>query len=881
MPENQRQDESEIRNRMRFLGERIKHHQILYYKEDRPEIPDVDYDRLVNELKSLEGKHPHLSDSNSPTKNIGGEPDKSFSQVHHTTPMLSLHNATSIGELHDWSRRMMRRLESQASVKTNVAPAATPATTLMPANAASGRSAGALTDEPVLSPDATESAITDNVAGNATSEMEDESHHLGVYAVELKFDGLAISLCYENGILVRASTRGDGQVGEDVTENAKVIGDIPNRLNSGAPAVLEVRGEVYLRLSAFRKLNETQLARQGKTYVNPRNAAAGSLRQKNAKITKERDLSFWCYQMTTVEHSDEDAAGILSHIDALNWLDSLGLPVNEHARKVDDLAAVEEYISEFTDRRHELDYEFDGIVVKVDDFSVQAALGSDAKAPRWAIAYKLPPEECSTLLRDIEVSVGPTGQVTPFAALEPVVVGGATVSTATLHNEDQVAAKNVRPGDTVIVRRAGNVIPEVARSVLSARPDWSKPWVFPRSCPVCSEKLQRDKNMSATFCVNYDCPRQIRRRIEHFVSRGAMDIEFLGELTIDLFVTEGLLSDPADIYSLDFNQVAKVKNFEALTLDIVNAAMNNGEREASILLLSRLGIPGIREGKATILVSAFATLQDLRAASPEELQKASGVGSKLAELIRAWFDNSENQAIIDDLCSQDNQRILNRLIVMPSSEPRWVKNLRNAIEASKRRGLSRLLYALMIPEIGQTNAETLASGFGGLDRIIAASEDELTAVEGFGPIIAKSVYDWFANPRSLQLVERLEAAGVDTQVATPGALKTDSSGALVAVSGSDSTISNALSGKIVVLTGKLDGLTREQAKTAVQACGGKCTTSVSTSTTMLIAGSKPSKIKVSKAVTAGVRVVNVENKNNFFEFLKTGHLLAESIEPGS
>lgn len=881
MPENRHQDESEIRNRMRFLGERIKHHQILYYKEDRPDIPDVDYDRLVHELESLEGKYPHLSDSNSPTKNIGSEPDKSFSQVHHTTPMLSLHNATSISELHDWHQRMMRRLESQASTKTNVAPATTPATTLIPATAASSSSSGVLADEPALLPDATESAITDDIASSTTSEMDDESHHLGVYAVELKFDGLAISLCYENGILVRASTRGDGQVGEDVTENAKVIGDIPNRLNSGAPAMLEVRGEVYLRLSAFRKLNETQLARQGKTYVNPRNAAAGSLRQKNAKITKERDLSFCCYQMTTVEHSVEDAAEILSHIDALNWLDSLGLPVNEHARKVDDLAAVEEYIGEFTDRRHELDYEFDGIVVKVDDFSVQTALGSDAKAPRWAIAYKLPPEECSTLLRDIEVSVGPTGQVTPLAVLEPVVVGGATVSTTTLHNEDQVVAKNVRPGDTVIVRRAGNVIPEVAGPVLSARPDWAKPWIFPRSCPVCGGKLRRDESASATFCVNYDCPRQVRGRIEHFVSRGAMDIEFLGERTIDLFVTEGLLNDPADIYSLDFHRVAKVKNFEALTVDIVNAAIRNGEKQASILLLSRLGIPSIGRGKASMLASAFETLQDLRAASSEELQKAKGVGSKLAGSIRTWFDNSENQAIVDDLCSQDNRRILNRLMVMPNSEPRWVKNLRNAVEVSKQRSLSRLLYALVIPEIGQTNAETLANRFGSLDRIIAASEDELTAVEGFGPIIAKSVYDWFVDPRSLQLVERLKAAGVNTQVAAPGALKTDSSGALVAVLDSDSTISNTLSGKVVVLTGKLDGLTREQAKTAVQACGGKCSTSVSASTAMLIAGSKPSKIKVSKADAAGVRIVNLENKDNFLEFLKTGRMLAESIKPGS
>ena len=354
----------------------------------RPEIADADYDSLIVELIGLEDAYPQWRYAHSPTQNVDIPPDTTFAPVRHTKPMLSLHNALSIGELRDWQSKVLRRLGSRA------------------------RSAEA-----------------------------------SAYAAELKFDGMAISLRYEEGVLARGTTRGDGRVGEDVTPNVRTISDIPDRLGPGAPAVLEARGEVYMRVSAFEALNQAQQARGAKAYVNPRNAAVGSLRQKDASVTAGRGLSLWCYQLVAAETADgRPVPGIASHTGALEWLAALGLPVNEHSARLEGLAAVERYIDEFARLRHSLDYQFDGMVVKLDDLAVQDALGADAKAPRWAIAYKLPPEERSTLLEGIEVSIGPSGQATPFARLEPVFVGGVTVSTATLHNEDQVAAKDVAPG---------------------------------------------------------------------------------------------------------------------------------------------------------------------------------------------------------------------------------------------------------------------------------------------------------------------------------------------------------------------------------------------------------------------------------------------------
>ena len=692
--------------RVRELQALLNHHSALYYA-GKPEIPDADFDDMLNELKALEEQHPELVHPDSPTQRVGAPPDTAFAPVRHQPPMMSLHNALDLDELRAWNERVHRGLAGPV------------------------RAAGE----------------------QALPTLEDTA--VGTYAVELKFDGLAISVRYDDGVLVRAATRGDGRTGEDVTHSVRTIADIPIRLSGPVPAVLEVRGEVFLRLSTFERLNARQAERGEKAYVNPRNAAAGSLRQKDARVTAERGLSFWCYQLGHLE----GGPAFSSHLQTLEWLKSLGLPVNEHSAGLAGLAEVEAHVADFERHRHDLDYEFDGLVVKVDDLSLQARLGVDAKAPRWAIAYKFPPEERTTKLLDIEVSIGPSGQATPFARLEPVFVGGVTVATATLHNQDQVAAKDVRPGDMVIVRRAGEVIPEVVGPVLSERPEGSEPWSFPRNCPVCGQQLERAEGMSATLCVNYSCPRQVRGRIEHFVGRAAMDIEFLGERNIDRFVTEGLLGfvtegllgDVVGLYSLDFERVEQMEGF----------------------------------GQTS------------------------------------------------------------------------VNNLRNSIEASKQKPLSRLLFALSIPEIGQVNARVLAAAFGNVDSIREADEESLAAVEGFGPIIAASVRAWFDDPHNRKLIEGLRAAGLLMEAGEP-----DGEAAAEA-------LAQTLAGLAVVVSGTLEGFSRDGAKQAVVARGGSSPGSVSGRTAALVAGADPGASKLRKAEASGVPVID---EAAFRELLETGRL---------
>jgi DNA ligase (NAD+) len=665
--------------RVAELRATLDYHAERYYELDDPEIPDADYDRMLHELRRLEDEHPRLRRDDSPTVRIGGATSQAFAPVTHAVPMMSLHNAFDLDELRAWNQRVERRLE----------------------------------DRPVPA-----------------------------FAVELKFDGLAISLRYEKGVLVQGATRGDGRVGEDVTHNVRTIADIPRQLPDDAPAVLEVRGEVYMRLSTFAALNRRQEEQGEKLYVNPRNTAAGSLRQKDAAMTADRQLSFWAYQQGVVENGPD----LGSHIETLDWLGSMGFPVNEHATRVTDVAAVESYIADFDARRHDLDYEFDGVVVKVDDLVLQGELGADAKAPRWAIAFKLPPEEQTTKLLDIEVSIGPSGQATPFARLDPVFVGGVTVGTATLHNEDQVVVKDVRPGDTVIVRRAGDVIPEVVGPVRSARPKGSKPWKFPTHCPICAEPLVRADGAAATFCVNFHCPRQVRGRIEHFAGRNAMDIEFLGEKNVDRFVSDDLLTDVADLYSLDLDRVGAMEGFGPVS----------------------------------------------------------------------------------------------------------VENLRQAIEASKARPLANLLFGLRIPEIGRQNAEVLASAFGTMEAIMAASEDDIAAVEGFGPIIAKAVHAWFADSRARELVGRLESAGLTVEAAQV-----------------DETLPKTLDGVTVVVSGTLQGFTRDGAREAIVARGGKSPSSISKKTLALVVGSDPGASKVAKADEAAVPIID---EVGFIDLLETGQL---------
>jgi DNA ligase (NAD+) len=560
------------------------------------------------------------------------------------------------------------------------------------------------------------------------------------FSCELKLDGLAVSLLYRHGKLERAATRGNGVVGEDITINVRTIGNVPHQL-AAAPELLEVRGEIFMPVSSFESLNKAQAEAGDRLFANPRNAAAGSLRQKDPSVTARRNLAFTAYQLGKVE----GGPSLKLHSDGIAYLKKLGLPVSEHSRVVENLDEVYDYCQKWQNNRHTNDFEIDGVVVKVDSLSQQLELGATSKAPRWAVAYKFPPEERTTLLRDIMVSIGRSGKATPFAVLEPVFVGGSTVRLATLHNEDQVALKDVRPGDTVFVRKAGDVIPEVVGPVMSLRPAGLLAWKFPSECPACGGRLERKDGESDTFCINASCPKQIEQRIVHFVGRSAMDIEHLGERTIQLFIEIGLLNDAADIYSLDWSKVSRLEGFGTTSIE----------------------------------------------------------------------------------------------------------NLQTAIEASKTRPLDRLLVGLGIRHLGNTGSKLIAQAFGHMDRLMEASSEEIAEVDGIGTVIAESVWAFMQEEENRELLQRLREAGLNFTGPPPP------------------TEEQTLKGMSVVVTGTLEGFSREGATEAIKARGGKAPGSVSGKTSCLVLGESPGAAKLKKAEQLGLPILN---EAQFEELLRTGEI---------
>jgi DNA ligase (NAD+) len=473
---------------------------------------------------------------------------------------------------------------------------------------------------------------------------------------ELKIDGLAISIRYENGVMVQAATRGDGKVGEDVTKNVATISSLPKKLTGQFPPVLEVRGEIYMSIVAFEKLKadreaeNLQRVTNGRAPlavpVNPRNAGAGSLRQKDPAITAQRDLSLWSYQLGEVVGGPD----FQSHHGTLEFLSKLGFPVNPEITVKHSLDEVLEFCRSWKERRHELGYEIDGAVVKVDNLAQREQLGFTSRAPRWAIAFKFPPEEKHTILKDIKVSVGRTGRVTPFAELEPVFVGGSTVGMATLHNRDQVAAKDVRPGDTVVVRKAGDVIPEVVGPVLSKRPKNSKPWVFPATCPCpVGSQLVKSDDQADTRCVEPSCPFQRDQRIIYFASRGGMDIEGLGERTVFALSDAGLVADVGDLFSLTVEQLLTLEGFAEMSAQNLITAIQASCQRPLPKLLTALGVKHLGPAASESLSSAFGTLDAIAQATPEELSSVDGVGGVIADSIASWFSKPENQVIIEKM----------------------------------------------------------------------------------------------------------------------------------------------------------------------------------------------------------------------------------------
>ena len=568
--------------RTKELKEQLRHHSHLYYVLDDPTVSDAEYDALLRELVALEDEHPDLVTSDSPTQRVGAAPSNLFATVTHRQRLFSLDNAESPQDMEAWQARLERQLER--------APSA--------------------------------------------------------YVCELKIDGLAVSLTYEGGELTQAATRGDGINGEDITANVRAIQSIPLRLSGDAPELMEVRGEIYMPLSSFDDLNARQAEAGERLFTNARNAAAGSVRQKNPTITAERNLSVWIYQLGHVEGGPD----LDGHSATLEYLRALGLRVNPATRVVDNLAAVNAYIGETEKNRNSLPYQTDGVVIKVDAFSEQDALGFTAKAPRWAIAYKFPPEEQITRLNGIQINIGRTGAATPFAVLEPVFVGGANVGMATLHNEEELQRKDVRIGDFVVVRRAGDVIPEVVGPVVARRTGDEQVWHMPSHCPFCGNKIIRPEGEKVARCTGgLTCSSRVREWLFHFAGRGAMDIEGMGYKTVDLLLSKGLIESPADIFFLAPDDLLQFEGWGEISVNNLMDAIDQARDRPVAKLLVGLGIRHVGGTVARLLARRFRDLRNLFEAEVDAIADIEGVGPIIAESVAEWGADDVNRALIGRL----------------------------------------------------------------------------------------------------------------------------------------------------------------------------------------------------------------------------------------
>lgn len=666
--------DSDIQRQWGELAEEVRGHQFRYYVKDAPVISDGQFDELLRRLTALEEQYPELRTPDSPTQLVGGAGFVTeFRSVDHLERMLSLDNAFSSDELTAWDAR---------------------------------------------------------VRGDIGQEPE--------YLCELKIDGVALSLVYENGVLVRGATRGDGRSGEDVTLNARTIEDVPERLAKSEkypiPALLEVRGEVFFRLEDFEALNASLVEESKPPFANPRNSAAGSLRQKNPAITARRRLRMICHGLDRAEGFSPESLH-----DAYLALGEWGLPVSTHTTKVRGIAKVQERVNYWAEHRHDVEHEIDGVVVKVDTVALQRRLGSTSRAPRWAIAYKYPPEEATTELLDIRVSVGRTGRVTPFAYMTPVKVAGSTVSLATLHNASEVKRKGVLIGDTVVIRKAGDVIPEVLGPVADLRNGNEREFVMPTACPECGTTLAHEKEGDADIrCPNSrSCPAQLRERVFHVAGRGAFDIEALGYEAAIALLAAGVIEDEGDLFGLTADDLLRTDLFKTKS----GALSANGAR------------------------------------------------------------------LLDNL------------------------------DKAKQQPLWRVLVALSIRHVGPTAARALATEFGDLEAIEGASVEQLAAVEGVGATIAAAVVDWFSVDWHRAIVDKWRAAGVRT------------------ADERDDSIPRNLEGLSIVVTGSLPGFSRDEAKEAIIARGGKSASSVSKKTAFVVVGDSPGS-KYDKAVELGVTILD-------------------------
>ena len=578
---NADRDRAAAKLRVEELREQINYHNYRYYVLDEPEVSDAEFDELMGALHELEERYPEFVTPDSPTQRVGVTPAELFTPVEHRAVMLSLDNAFSEGELKAWATRVERGVGTGAR-----------------------------------------------------------------YSCELKIDGVAVAFTYENGVLVKGATRGDGRVGEDITSNVRTVRSVPQRLLvKEPPTALEVRGEVYLPVKAFEKLNEELTAGGQRPFANPRNSAAGSLRQKDPKISASRPLSLWVHSFGYAEGIRFD-----SHSGFLAWCRDAGLPVAPTGEVHDDLDGVIAYVHEWEEHRHSVDWEIDGVVVKVDQIALQEELGATSHAPRWAVAYKFPPEERTTLLLEIAVNTGRTGIVTPFAILEPVSVGGVTISRATLHNEDEVRRKDVREKDTVIVRRAGDVIPEVVAPVLPKRPKSSRRWRFPKACPSCGTALVRKEGEAYWRCPNKrGCPSQNVEWLFAFASRGAMDIEGLGYKTGILLIEMGWVRDPSDVYAITEEKLVQLPGFKDKKIRNLLSAIEGSRDRPLWRLLVALNIPHVGSHVSQVLARAFGTIDALADAGVDEIDDVEEIGPEIARSVYEWFHDRRNRKLLEKL----------------------------------------------------------------------------------------------------------------------------------------------------------------------------------------------------------------------------------------
>lgn len=571
----------QARERAERLRREIADHDYRYYVLDSPEITDAQYDQLVRELLAIEKQYPELVTPDSPTQRVGGKPREGFVTVAHRTPMLSLTNAFGEEELRDFDRRVRAALPGE--------------------------------------------------------RVE--------YVVELKIDGLAVSLWYENGLFVRGATRGDGETGEDITPNLKTIPAIPLRLRENVPA-LEVRGEVYMTKEAFLKLNEAREEAGEPLFANPRNAAAGSLRQLDPAVTAARKLSIFVYGLGFWEGKD-----LSEHAASLQWLGELGLPVNRHFRVFGDMAEVIAYCTRWQQERFDLPYATDGMVIKVNSLDQQARLGATMKSPRWAVAFKFPAEEAKTMVKDIVLRVGRTGVLTPTAVLEPVRLAGTTVTKATLHNEDMIKEKDVRIGDTVLVHKAGDIIPEVISVIKEARTGREKVFIWPERCPECGSRVIRPAGEAAVRCPNVACPARLREGLIHFVSRAAMDITGLGPAILGQLLDRGLVRDPADLYQLRYEDLVNLERMGPKSSQNLLEAIAKSKENPFHRLLFALGIRHVGERAAKILAERFGSMERLSRVGYEELVAIPEIGPKIAESVVDFFATEKNRDLIQKLAA--------------------------------------------------------------------------------------------------------------------------------------------------------------------------------------------------------------------------------------